>query len=745
MSDGHTRLLFIPVSGPRGMGEYARAIAIATAAVQRWPRVEIRFALSRGAAYAADTPFQATFLPSSPTFHSREVAALIREFRPTIVLFDNAGRTSQLRAAVAGGARTVFISSRPKQRRRAFRLRWMRLLDEHWIAYPQFIAGAAGGIERLRLLLLGRPTLRFFDAVLPQADPMLSRSVMARFGVREGEYVLVVPGGGTGHPGALAAPQVVAEAARRIALRSYPTILVGVTPQGARSAPHADDLKVAPRLSIAMVSELVRGARLVISNGGDTMLQALACQRPCVAVPIAGDQAHRIKRCVRSGLVASARLDAADLERVALRMLEAGDARMPLDAHADRTGRPTVTNGIEAALAAIEQLARVDVLEGRLSPRPFRAVPGAPPDAAVQSDAHAIAAPRFLFLPVSGPHGMGEYARAVQIAHAVAARWPEAKIHFALSREAPYETEAAFAYTFLPSSPTFHTPEVIALIEQMHPHVVIFDNAGRTAQLRAAQRIGARVVYVSARARQRRKAFRLRWMSLIDEHWFAYPELLAGPLNAVEILKLRWMGRPLLRYLDVMLPPPNPRAAAAVLQRLGLSAKPYVLVVPGGGTGHPGARDAVQVFAAAAHALAARDITTVLVASANEDDVTAPTGLHALPRLPLIELAALMRRARLVIANGGSTLLQAIACHAPCIGVSVAKDQGKRVRQCAEAGLALAATLNAANIVSVATSLLDDEPARAALARRAGDLQLADGLGIALAAIESLLSRPVAP
>jgi spore coat polysaccharide biosynthesis predicted glycosyltransferase SpsG len=104
-----------------------------------------------------------------------------------------------------------------------------------------------------------------------------------------------------------------------------------------------------------------------------------------------------------------------------------------------------------------------------------------------------------------------------------------------------------------------------------------------------------------------------------------------------------------------------------------------------------------------------------------------------------------MRRARLVIANGGSTLLQAIACHAPCIGVSIAKDQAKRVRQCAEAGLALAATLNSASIVSVATSLIDNESARVALAHRAGDLQLADGLGIALAAIENLLGRPIAP
>ncbi|HEY4873781.1 MAG TPA: hypothetical protein VIH77_06100 [Steroidobacteraceae bacterium] len=741
MSDGEIRLLFIPVSGPRGMGEYARATAIATAALERWPQAEIRFALSRGAAYAAETPFQATFLPSSPTFHSREVAALIREFKPTIVLFDNAGRTSQLRAAVACGARTVFISSRPKQRRRAFRLRWMRLLDEHWIAYPQFIAGAPGYIERLKLVLLGRPVLRFFDAVLPQEDPELARSVMARFGVSAGEYVLVVPGGGTGHPGALAAPQVVAEAARRIALHSYPTILVGVTPQGPRRAPQADGLKLAPRLPIAMVGELVRGARLVISNGGDTMLQALACKRPCVAVPIAGDQAYRIKRCVRAGLVASARLDPADLEREALHMLKTGLDYEPLDPRAARESAPTVTNGIDSALAAIERLAGIDVPDTRPSTRPHGVLADAAELAGVPSDSGAVAAPRFLFLPVSGPHGMGEYARAVQIAQAVATRWPAAKIHFALSREAPYETDASFSYTFLPSSPTFHTPEVIALIEETRPNVVIFDNAGRTAQLRAAQRIGARVIYVSARARQRRKAFRLRWMSLIDEHWLAYPQLLTGPLSAFETFKLRWMGRPLLRHLDVMLPPADPRSAAAVLRRLDLANKPYVLVVPGGGTGHPGARDAVQVFAAAAQALAARGITTVLVAPANGADLSAPPGLYTLPRLPLSELTALMRRARLVIVNGGSTLLQAIACQAPCVAVSIAKDQAKRVRQCSEAGLALAATLNAVNIVNVATSLLDDEPARAALARRAANLQLEDGLGIALFAIEGLLGR----
>src|ERR1700683_429729 len=459
LKDPQTRLLFIPVSGPRGMGEYARASAIALPSGHRWPQIEIRFALSRNASYAIEPPFPATFLPSSPTFHSREVAALIREFRPTLVLFDHAGRTFQLRAAVAGGARTIFISSRPRQRRRAFRLRWMRRLDEHWIAYPEFIAGALGPIERLKLLLLGRPTIRYLDTVLPQLDSALAISAMARFGVREGDYVLVVPGGGTGHPGALSAPQIVAEAAHRIALNSYPTILVGVTPQGALGAPHSHALKVAPRLPVAMLIELIRGARLVISNGGDTMLQALACKRACVAVAIAGDQAFRIKRCGSQGLVESARLDRDDLERVALRVLAANSVQPALESGA--AARPAVRNAMEVALAAIGRLARLDERPPQL---PREAMSAA---AAIARDVRALAAPRLLFLPVSGPHGMGEYARTLQIAQAAAARWPAAQIQFALSREAPYEADAGFTHTLLPSSPTFHTPRVLELVARM--------------------------------------------------------------------------------------------------------------------------------------------------------------------------------------------------------------------------------------------------------------------------------------
>ncbi len=326
------------------MGEYARCLVVATALAQRLPGVGLHFALSRAAPYAAGTPFPTTLLPSSATFHTREVSALIAGFAPQVVVFDNAGRTAQLRAARAAGARIVYVSSRRRQRRKAFRLGWMRLIDEHWIAYPRFIAGALTPLERLKLRALARPAVRFIDTLLPAPEAQRAAACRARFGLEAGNYVLIVPGGGSAHPGAEHAPAIFAAAAARIARHGTPTLLVGAAAGGA-GAERSPLLKVAPRLAPEDLLELIRSARLVVCNGGDTLLQALACALPCVAVPIAHDQAHRIECCVRAGLAVRAELAARSIESAALELLE-----RPQGAAESLFDRPQVRNRMEEVL-----------------------------------------------------------------------------------------------------------------------------------------------------------------------------------------------------------------------------------------------------------------------------------------------------------------------------------------------------------------------------------------------------------
>ncbi len=341
---------------------------------------------------------------------------------------------------------------------------------------------------------------------------------------------------------------------------------------------------------------------------------------------------------------------------------------------------------------------------------------------------------------------MGEYARSLAIAQAVRRRWPRAEIHFILSRQAPYAATVPFAATLLDSSPTFHTRAVARSIKEFRPSIVVFDNAGRTAQLRAARRHGARIVYISARIRQRRKAFRWRWMRMIDEHWIAYPELIAGELGWLERFKLKRLGRPTVRYLDVIL---SRNEDDSIVARAGLKRRAFLLVVPGGGTGHPGAHDAADEFLAAANSLAETQ-TVVFVGPTRTADAGVPThpkvGNAAVPSsrlrcfnsLPQADLADLLSQARLVVTNGGSTLLQAIACGRACIAVPIAQDQSERIQRCVNAGVAATAALDAPSIVRAASNLLRDEPAREALAQRAGKLKLANGIDIALNALTHL-------
>jgi ADP-heptose:LPS heptosyltransferase len=347
-------VLFVPVSGARGMGEYARALALATAAARRLPQLQVHFIVSREAPYAADLPFPKTLIPASPTMHTAEVVDVIRAFRPTLVVFDNAGRTKQLQAAAKAGARVVYVSSRVRQRRKAFRPQWMRAMDEHWVAYPEFIAGAPGLLEKLLIRVMGRPKLRFLDAFLPPSEPDRAEAALRQFGVREGDYVLVVPGGGSEHSSGKNGPQIVAEAARRLAVRGYPTIVIGV-PNLESNEVQTVELRLSARIPMATLGELIRRAKLVISNGGDTLLQTLACHRSCVAVPIAGDQPHRIAKCVQASLAMGAALDSDDIERVALALLENAEERLRLERNSTQAG---ITNALDGALETIERLAR---------------------------------------------------------------------------------------------------------------------------------------------------------------------------------------------------------------------------------------------------------------------------------------------------------------------------------------------------------------------------------------------------
>jgi hypothetical protein len=357
----------------------------------------------------------------------------------------------------------------------------------------------------------------------------------------------------------------------------------------------------------------------------------------------------------------------------------------------------------------------------------------------------AVAAPRILFVPVSGPGGAGEYHRALAVARGVERRWPGCHIRFVLNNAAPYAASAPYPGLRIDDSPTRSNAAVCAYLRSERPHVVVFDSAGRQAQYAAAREVGARVVYVSSRPKTRWKGFRWRRMQVLDQHWIAQPRQLGGAPGPYERLKLRVLGRPAVVFIDTVHEPIDLPAVRELQSRLGLEPGRYVVLCPGGGGDFGEGQDPAEVFARAAEALRARvDCPVVAVLGARTAaGSTASRGAdgRTLSTLPNGTLLGLIRDATVAAVNGGSLLLQSIAQGTPLVAAPIAGDQAARIRRCVGFGCVREARLDPQALADGVAALLADEPARDAMRVQGARLGLRNGVDIAMEAIERLLQR----
>jgi glycosyltransferase involved in cell wall biosynthesis len=348
------RVLFAPVTGPGGAGELMRCLIIARALARAEPSADIRLLVARDAVFREAVEFPVIDLDDSPTRSTSQVIAAIESFRPDVMVFDNAGRTEQLRAARRAGARLVFSSRAPRLRWKAFRIKWMRLLDEHWMVFPAFVTGGVTGFERLKLRAFPDYSVRRLDTLFTPSDEAPRRAWLAQRGLEPGGYVAFVPGG-RGEASRVAEPPELFIAAAREFVAGTGQRAVVLT--GRKCVTQGDDprLTLLPRVEPDEVQHLLAGAMFVVSNGGTTMVHTLAHRRPLVAVPLASDQDRRIRRAVRLQIAASAAREPGAIAGVAAALLRESARR---EAMTRRIAELGITNGVAEAVAALRSLAR---------------------------------------------------------------------------------------------------------------------------------------------------------------------------------------------------------------------------------------------------------------------------------------------------------------------------------------------------------------------------------------------------
>ncbi|ABZ78750.1 conserved hypothetical protein [Shewanella halifaxensis HAW-EB4] len=300
-----------------------------------------------------------------------------------------------------------------------------------------------------------------------------------------------------------------------------------------------------------------------------------------------------------------------------------------------------------------------------------------------------LAAPKFLFVPVSSAEGVGEYMRSLIIADEVKRRWPNATIQFILSRQAPYALTCPYPAALLDDTPTKNIKAVNDFMSFFLPDFVIFDASGRRSQLVHANKLGAKVIFLSQHKRKRSRGMKVLRARVTDSHWVVQPEFVIGPINWLDRLKLKLIDKPEPTVTGPIFVNPNRDSQAALLKQYDLTAGGFILFNAGSG-GHTNSHGyIVEEFArAAANIYRATQLPCVVVYGPNYPNaMPVVEGVTAIKELNHCELIDLLDAAKVAILSGGDTLLQAIALKIPTLAVAVAKDQNYRLKVCKENGL----------------------------------------------------------
>lgn len=318
---------------------------------------------------------------------------------------------------------------------------------------------------------------------------------------------------------------------------------------------------------------------------------------------------------------------------------------------------------------------------------------------------------RLLFIPVSSPEGIGEYMRSLQLAQTLKSDYQDAlDIHFILNKHTAYAKHCPFTTTLLSQSPTKEVEAVCELIEQYQPDVVLFDCAGRAEQMKAAKKVGAKVVFISQHAKKRAKGLKLNRNKLIDMHWVVQPDYCIAPLTWYEKLKLSYFSLAYPYNVGPFTAFASEQQKLNTLSNYNLKENEFFIVNAGSGGHTVNGVNCADIYFQAGLVIAKQTgLKGVVVFGPNYTKSLPKTDeLICLPSQEGTEFLALLSQAKIALLSAGDTLLQAIALQTPTIACAISKDQSDRVARCAATGVVKQADLDILDITQKVQELLTE-------------------------------------
>jgi len=322
-------VLFIPVSSPSGIGEYMRSLIIAKAMLKRWPDINIHFILNDQVNYLQDCPYTVHTSSGSPTKDVKTVNFVIKQLKPDLVIFDASGRASQFEQAKSVGAKVAFISQHNKKRNRGLKLNRLLSTDVHWVVQPDYCIKALSFWQTSKLALFNKVAPKNIGAVFESSNAEYKQQILEKYKLIANNYFIVNAGSGGHVVEKKLAADIYYEAAALLYQKTNMKCVVVFGSNYPKELPKSENNTESDEVGIQCLQNidnkefiaLITAAKGCMISAGDTLLQAIALHKPCIAAPVSQDQPARLKVCSNKGLVLSAEPSSLSLVGQALQLI----------------------------------------------------------------------------------------------------------------------------------------------------------------------------------------------------------------------------------------------------------------------------------------------------------------------------------------------------------------------------------------------------------------------------------------
>ncbi|WP_331827972.1 hypothetical protein [Shewanella benthica] len=334
--------------------------------------------------------------------------------------------------------------------------------------------------------------------------------------------------------------------------------------------------------------------------------------------------------------------------------------------------------------------------------------------------------------------------RSKIIADEIRVRWPNAKIDFVLNRYVSYIDDCPYATHLVDDTPTKKTREVNQLITELKPDVVIFDAAGRKAQLKHAHRMGAKVIFISQHRRKRSRGMKIARARVTDSHWVVQPEFVIGPINWLDKLKLSLIKKSEPIVIGPIFTHPSEAKQSELLQKYGVEKNEYLIFNAGSGGHKKGGVYAADVFARVAKAIyQATKLTCLMVYGSNyPKQLQVYEGVVGIEQINHADFINLLVTSRAAVLSGGDTLMQAIALKKAALAVAVSKDQAYRLNVCKANNFIVSSPFREEDMLAGVLELLTPET-MVSLQASLKECQCSNGLHIGIREIGLLFKQDI--